>query len=297
MTPSAHERAEIAWRDFQALTGAIHDRILALGSNYQIRFHGQDASALGLFEADYADAEIEAQQRYLSMEHKRGTTQATTFAEFARGLTRQARNEVMATTRVSAWNHRKGAYLEYLSLLATLAQYDPANTASRRFELTQSVSQRPLVRRDTGVTQFLWTQPTIPAIVSGMKARPDLLIAYEPIISETSVFTIRESKHRRLQAATIRSEFGKAFDLRVRSYVLVSYYRVPRKTCMAANQLGLEVEALDLGERERRPSAEDLSEKVVRGFRSADDTGRFTAMLITAAERSESKDLVRRRRE
>ena len=125
-----------------------------------------------------------------------------------------------------------------------------------------------------------------------MNAEPDLLIANEGIIAPNTVFAIRESKHTRLRAATIRAEFGKAFDLRVQSCVIVSYYRVPLRRLEAARRLGLEVESLELGEHEQ-PEREpgQIARQLKEAFDSADVNARFTEILSTAARESASKEL------
>jgi hypothetical protein len=129
-----------------------------------------------------------------------------------------------------------------------------------------------------------------------MNASPDLLIATDNTIAPRTVFAIRESKHKIIHAATIRSEFGKAFDLHVRSCVIVSYYSVPVNTCDAARRLGLEVEALGLGKSEQ-PAREpgQLARQLKEAFDSADERSRFTETLSTAARESASKERIVRR--
>ena len=100
------------------------------------------------------------------------------------------------------------------------------------------------------------------------------------------------------QAATIRAEFGEAFDLHVRCCVIVSYLPVSLSTCDAARRLGLEIEALGLGtsiETDRAPG--ELAKQLRQLFDSADERSRFTDILSTAARDSESKELVLRRRD
>jgi hypothetical protein len=286
------ERERIAWTDFRLLSSDIREQVFALASDWDVRFKGTVASDLGLFEKDYAAAEQDAQVRYFDEQRQRGLTQARNFGEMAQSLAPQVRRDVEAHMRSRAWRLRKGPYLEYLSLLVTLGQYRPASSASRQLELTTPLSALPLVRRDTGAAHYLWTQPNIPAVVSGMNAEPDLLIANQSNIAPDTVFAIRESKHTRLRAATIRAEFGKAFDLRVRSCVIVSYYRVPLHRLDAARRLGLEVEALELGEREQPVrEAGEIARQVKEAFDSADRNARFTEILSTAARESESKEL------
>jgi hypothetical protein len=260
-------------------------------------FSEEVASDPGVFEADFDEADRLAQDQFVASQRKRHATQAQTLAELKRPLSAAQREDVDAHIRASAWNRRKGAYLEYLSLLVTLGQYRPAASTSAQIELRSAIDALPLMRKATGETHFLWIQPQIPALLSGMDARPDLLIATDNMITSRSVFTIREAKHKRLNAPTIRGEFGKAFDLHVRSCVIVSYHPVPLDVCDAARRLGIEVESLDLGtgERSNRPAGE-LARRLRESFDAADERSRFTEILSAAAQESESKELALRPR-
>jgi len=114
-------------------------------------------------------------------------------------------------------------------------------------------------------------------ILSGMNACPDIVITTEAKVSKETVVAIRECKcHRRLPSDEIRKECGKARDLIVSSYVIVSYYKVSDKKRRGAEGLGLNVEevGLDAAEREEyvsgeRNMAEDLARKFVNDDKEA----------------------------
>src|SRR5207248_1062978 len=87
--------------------------------------------------------------------------------------------------------------------------------------------------------------PNVVATLSGMNACPDIVITNEDTVSQETVIAIRECKcHRRLQSDEIRKECGKATDLTVSSYVIVSYYSVPDRKRRGARGLGLNIEEL-----------------------------------------------------
>src|SRR5262245_20918833 len=142
--PLTHlEKEQIAWSDFRTLSSDIREQVFALATDWDVRFRGTLASDPGLFERYYADAEHDAQGRYLIEQRQRGLSQAKGFVELVQSLPAHVGRELEAQMRTRAWRIRKGPYLEYLSLLVTLGQYLPAPPASRYIELTAALTALP----------------------------------------------------------------------------------------------------------------------------------------------------------
>ena len=150
MPKPAVERERIAWADFRAISTDIRGEAISLSQDWDVRFCGHVASDPGVFEADFDRAEQIAQDRFLTSQQKRHASQAQTLAEFKRPLNSQQRREIDALIRASAWNQRKGAYLEYLSLLVTLGQYRPASMIAGSIYLSTSLHALAVVRKQSG---------------------------------------------------------------------------------------------------------------------------------------------------
>ena len=80
-----------------------------------------------------------------------------------------------------------------------------------------------------------------------MQARPDIVIATSnKKVDSVTIVNVVECKCRSLlDAQDIRREFGKAFDMDVRSYTVLSYYETPQRLKDAAKKLGIDL--IDFG--------------------------------------------------
>jgi hypothetical protein len=129
---------------------------------------------------------------------------------------------------------------------------------------------------------------------SGMSARPDIVITTEPTVSAYTIIAVRECKcHRRIPSGEIRKECGKAMDLEVSSYVIVSYYKVPRRQRRGAEGLGLKVEELSIdgGARDKYVSgARNLVVDLASRLDNADDEAWFRTVRETGAGLAKVKE-------
>jgi hypothetical protein len=145
-----------------------------------------------------------------------------------------------------AWSAAKGPFLEALCLLVDLAA-KPSPPPASPVPLRLFAPTGPIEVVEGGRRRFIWVRPKVVGTLSGMNACPDIVMTTATEVSEKTVVAIRECKcHRRLPADEIRKECGKARDLIVSSYVIVSYYKVSDKKRRGAEALGLKVEEIGL---------------------------------------------------
>ncbi len=99
---------------------------------------------------------------------------------------------------------------------------------------------------ENGELRFLWSQPTIKDTISSLSSRPDIVITVDiNAPSKSNIHRIIECKCvKKLGTQVIRSEFGKAFDLKISSYTIWSFYTPSQKLISGAKELGIDLEAL-----------------------------------------------------
>ena len=97
-----------------------------------------------------------------------------------------------------------------------------------------------------GIAHHLWAQQTLRGERSFLGGRPDLIITSSSELPHPgNAIQIIEAKCvRRLGAQLIRSEFGKAHDLRVATYLIWSFYSPATRIVAGARGLGIDLEAL-----------------------------------------------------
>jgi len=101
---------------------------------------------------------------------------------------------------------------------------------------------------EKGRKLHLWFQPQrTRGHITNLRAKPDIAVTIRPDCNATGANILRviEVKRvRQLSTGTVRQEFGKAFDLSVRSYCLLTYYPIPQDIRTGAENLGLDVAEL-----------------------------------------------------
>ena len=99
---------------------------------------------------------------------------------------------------------------------------------------------------ENGFDRFLWAQPSLSGHESALIGRPDLLVTStpDPPSSATTLRIIECKCRATLAAPDIRAEFGKAYDLRVTSYLIWSFNTPPTRLVQGARGLGLNLETL-----------------------------------------------------
>jgi hypothetical protein len=152
----------------------------------------------------------------------------------------------------------------------------------------------PVHIREDGVERYLWSQQTLGGERSSLDARPDLIVTSspEPPHSGNAVRIIEAKCVRKLGAATVRSESGKAHDLRVSTYLIWSFYSPSPKVVAGAKSLGIDIEALgfDTDQRERLlREPEVLISRVAYSQEAARKAQRFAVALVKAGEQARQK--------
>jgi hypothetical protein len=201
-----------------------------------------------------------------------------------------AQGKITGDPTVRAWNRVKGNFLEGLALLSSLHGSESTSKQRTKLRLFGSNAKLPIVKN--GDHMFLWTQHRVSDTHSGLNARPDITYTNAPDIRPDTVVSIRECKHGGVGAKTIRSEFGKAYDLRVASYIIVSYYPLSDRLRIAASRFGLDVEALELHTDHRGAvisGSEDLGMDLAQKMARAEERATFAERLRESAFEAEDK--------
>lgn len=100
--------------------------------------------------------------------------------------------------------------------------------------------------RHSSSHRYLWAQPWLTGQESALGSRPGLVITSTPDApSASTILRVVECKCRRLLGAPdIRAEFGKAYDLRVASYLIWSFMTPTQRVVEGARRLGLDLVSL-----------------------------------------------------
>ncbi len=153
------------------------------------------------------------------------------------------RTKCLNYVRLCAWRNLKGPILEVLVLLSTFIRLHPLKQVILNNVFAPDIS---IPVNEDGKSRFVRCRPTVSDSKSGMQARPDIVIATsDKKLDPTTIANVVECKCRSLNAQEIRKEFGKAFDLKVRSYTVLSYYETPQRLKDAAKKLGIDL--IDFG--------------------------------------------------
>jgi hypothetical protein len=152
----------------------------------------------------------------------------------------------------------------------------------------------PIEIREDGVTRYLWAQQTILGEKSALRGRPDIVVtsSSDRPNSRNTVRIIEAKCVRTLGSPTIRGEFGKAYDLRVTSYFIWSYYSPSPKVIDGARGLGITLEALGFDTNRRHDlvsSPEALLSHVAHSQEQARRGQRFAQTLLDAGQDAERK--------
>lgn len=133
--------------------------------------------------------------------------------------------------------------VEALSLLSILLKADKIDCG----DVTNLFGKiGPLHFVEDGNDRFLWAQPTLTGQESELSGRPDLVISANPETPtpQTTVRVVECKCRKHLGAHEIRAEFGKAYDLKVTSYLIWSLTSPSPRAVAGARRLGLDLVAL-----------------------------------------------------
>lgn len=180
--------------------------------------------------------------------------------------------------------------VEALSLLGVILRSEDA-TAGVIHVLGKT---GPIEIREDGVVRQLWSQQTLGGERSSLNARPDLIVTSspEPPHPRNAIRIIEAKCVRSLGTQIVRSEFGKAHDLRVATYLIWSFYSPSSKVVAGAKGLGIDLEALGF-DTDRRADLvgepEVLISRVAYSQEQARKAQRFARALQEAGEQAGRK--------
>ncbi|MEI8032857.1 MAG: hypothetical protein WCH05_05895 [Chlorobiaceae bacterium] len=152
----------------------------------------------------------------------------------------------------------------------------------------------PIEIKEAGIVKYLWAQQIIKGDKSTLNGRPDLIITSTSDIpnSRNAIGVIEAKCMHKIGAQTVRSEFGKAHDLRVATYLIWSFYSLPKKVIEGAKRLGINIETLGFDSEWRRDlisNPEVLISKVVNAQHQASKEKRFAYTLEKASREAQIK--------
>ena len=152
----------------------------------------------------------------------------------------------------------------------------------------------PVEIQEDGVVRHLWAQQTLRGDRSALSGRPDLIVTSSSDLPHPgNAIRIIEAKCvKQLGTQTIRSEFGKAHDLRVATYFIWSFYSPSPKLVAGARGLGIDLEALGFDSERRGDllrSPEALISHVAHSQEQSRRTQRFARALEAAGQEARRK--------
>lgn len=172
-------------------------------------------------------------------------------------------SQIEKELKKQTWHALKGRLMEILYAL-TVIQFYGISTKKRNlfgecdYQLLSGNSPIPIQYYTEDY--FLWTQAQIPSTISGLKAIPDIVITIdEEFPNKNNIHTILECKcMEKIDASTLRKEFGKAYDLSTINYVIINFYKCDEEVIEKARKLGLELISFEPLPREAKDSGVPL---------------------------------------
>ncbi len=289
-----------AAEDYRIICLAINKEANVLSRNYKfIRGVGNIKSneftlSSSLYKK-YEEAFEKEQINIVSTLNKSGSSFATFTEYLKKSSNENQRKTKLNYAKLLAWNKVKGHFFELLCLLSTLSSSEQIEQLHNIENVFQGVGPIPIVENST--IKNIWTQQTFSDTISGFNARPDIIITNptEKASSDDIVDIIECKCVKNISSNTIRSEFGKAHDLRVNSYKIISYYDIDDATIEATQKLGIDIVPFPLNTQERDKYVENPHE-IVRVLSESIHKSRkeknFLRMLENAASESKSKLLI-----
>jgi hypothetical protein len=289
------QQASRCLEDFRAMTSSIQKTAESLRARFAAEVALTAGRTLPLLGSNALDekfsVDLRRAEQSLLKELDHGHKHAD-YPSFLHSLPPAHGQDTNNRVTVRAWNAAKGSFLEVLCLLADLSKRSSSPAAPVPLRLFAPTGPIEVFKGDQ--QQFIWAQKKLKAKLSGMDAIPDILITTKRKVSAETIVAIRECKcHRRLAFDEIRKECGKARDLIVSSYVIVSYYTVSDKKRRGAEGLGLKVEevGLDSAEREEYVSGKkNMAFDLARKLENDDEEGLFRSRMKDAGAFAREKE-------
>jgi len=141
--------------------------------------------------------------------------------------------------------------VEALSLLTILLR---ADTVTNPEVLNVFGKTGPLALWEDGLERYLWAQHGFQGEQSALGGRPDLVVTSSSAPpSAVNALRIIEAKCRKhLDTQAVRAEFGKAYDLRVTTYLIWTFFSPSARVVEGARRLGLDMVELGFDTPRRR---------------------------------------------
>ena len=180
--------------------------------------------------------------------------------------------------------------IEALSLLCVIIRCDVATAKI----INVFGKTGPIEIHEDSVVRHLWAQQTLRGERSDLSGRPDIIVTTSSELPHPgNAARIIEAKCvRQLGTQTIRGEFGKAYDLRVATYFIWSFYSPTPRAITGAKGLGIDLQALGFDMQRRRDlvaSPEALISHVAHSQDQARRAQRFAQGLEEAGTETRRK--------
>ena len=152
----------------------------------------------------------------------------------------------------------------------------------------------PLGIEEDGVQRYVWAQQQLRGNYSDLGGRPDLIVTSspDPPTSANVVRVVEVKCQQQLDAQVVRSEFGKAHDLRVTSYVIWTFYSPSARVKTGARGLGLDLEELGFDTPRRKDlitQPQALLSHVAHTMEQVRQSNRFAKALEDADQEARRK--------
>jgi len=180
--------------------------------------------------------------------------------------------------------------VEALSLLTVILRSDRARCAT----IDVLGKTGPVTIIEDGVERHLWAQQTLGGEMSTLDARPDLIVTSTRIrpYAGNAVRIIDAKCVRKIGSQTVRTEFGKAHDLRVATYLIWSFFSPTERIVAGARGLGIDLEAIGFDTDQRTSLLSDPNVLIGR-FAYAQEQARKSQRFAAALQ--DASDLARRK--
>ncbi len=206
-------------------------------------------------------------------------------AESIRELDRREIHQGSSVPSVETWQ-----LIEALSLLCLMIRCDEVTAAT----IMVFGKTGPIAIREDGVARYVSTQQTLRGDKSALSGRPDIIVTTtsESPRPRNAVRIIEAKCVRQLGSHTIRAEFGKAYDLRVETYLIWSFYSPTERASEGAKGLGIDLQVLGFDTDRRQDlltSPEALISHVAHSQEQARHAHRFALGLEGAGQEAGRK--------
>jgi len=180
--------------------------------------------------------------------------------------------------------------IEALSLLGVIVLCDDASSGI----VNVFGKMGPIEIHEGGVSRYVWAQQTLKGERSELSGRPDIIITTSSELPHPgNAARIIEAKCvKQLGTPTIRGEFGKAYDLRVATYFIWSFYSPTQRAIEGAKGLGIDLQALGFDTQRRHDlvtSPDALISHVAHSQDQARRSQRFAVGLEDAGQEARRK--------